>query len=218
MLPLELGGRRVARIAVAKRELEMREQVLTDRERMLASEVRAKFGEALAEVLKLGFTEELLAASRRGYKLVVARVVEGRTAPLEQNMVLVEVNRLRSMRETSEGKVQVAMLELRNLMGMNPEAPNSMQRRMTAGSSLAETTTTGTLGYCALRYISPENPRTPGMARSSRTRSASPPRSRIFATSSNEPASATSIRPSRPDRASRSAPRNNGWSSAMTKL
>jgi len=31
--------------------------------------------------------------------------------------------------------------------GMNPEAPNSMQRRMTAGSSLAETTVTGTLGY-----------------------------------------------------------------------
>jgi cobalt-zinc-cadmium efflux system outer membrane protein len=121
MLPLELGGRRVARIAVAQRELEMREQMLADRERMLAADVRAKFGEALAEVLKLGFTEELLAASRRGYRLVVARVVEGRTAPLEQNMVLVEVNRLRSMRETSEGKVQVAMLELRNLAGMNPE-------------------------------------------------------------------------------------------------
>jgi len=123
MLPLELGGRRVARITVAQRELEMREQVLADHERSLAADVRAKFASALAEVLKLGFTEELLTASRRGYKLVVARVVEGRTAPLEQNMVLVEVNRLRSMRETSEGRVQIAMLELRNFMGMNPEEP-----------------------------------------------------------------------------------------------
>jgi cobalt-zinc-cadmium efflux system outer membrane protein len=123
MLPLELGGRRSARIAVAERELEMREQMLADRERSLAADVRVKFGGALAEVLKLGFTEELLRASQRGYKLVVARVVEGRTAPLEQNMVLVEVNRLRSIREVSNGRVQVAMLELRNLIGMGPEEP-----------------------------------------------------------------------------------------------
>ena len=122
-LPLELGGRRPARINVAEREVEVREQMIADRERMLAGEVRAKFGEALAEVLKLGFTEELLTTTRRGYRLVVARVVEGRTAPLEQNMVLVEVNRLRSMRETNEGKVQVALLELRSLIGMKPEEP-----------------------------------------------------------------------------------------------
>jgi cobalt-zinc-cadmium efflux system outer membrane protein len=122
-LPLELGGRRTARVQVAEREVEVRERMVADRERMLAGEVRAKFGEALAEVLKLGFTEDLLTTTRRGYKLVVARVVEGRTAPLEQNMVLVEVNRLRSIREMSEGKVQVAMLELRNLVGMRPEEP-----------------------------------------------------------------------------------------------
>jgi cobalt-zinc-cadmium efflux system outer membrane protein len=123
MLPLELGGRRPARINVAERESELREQALADGERVLAAEVRAKFGEALAAVLKLGFDEDLLATSRRGYRLVVARVVEGRTAPLEQNMVLVEVNRLRSLRETGEGRVQVAMLELRNLIGMEPEEP-----------------------------------------------------------------------------------------------
>jgi cobalt-zinc-cadmium efflux system outer membrane protein len=123
MLPLELGGRRSARVTVAERELEVRKQAVADRERMLSADVRSKFGEALAATLKLGFDEELLATSRHGYKLVVARVMEGRTAPLEQNMVLVELNRLRSIRETSEGKVEIAMLELRNLIGMGPEAP-----------------------------------------------------------------------------------------------
>jgi len=122
-LPLELGGRRKARILVAERELEIREQWVADRERTLAAEVRTKFGEALAEALKLEFTEELLLTTRRGYRLVVARVMEGRTAPLEQNMVLVEVNRLRSLREISEGRVEVAMFELRNLIGMKPEEP-----------------------------------------------------------------------------------------------
>jgi hypothetical protein len=101
---------------------------------------------------------------------------------------------------------------------MNPEAPNSMQRRITAGSSFADTTTTGTLGYCARKYISPEKPRTPGMVRSSSTRSTSFSRSSSAAASSNEPASAISASPNNPDTASRNAPRNRGWSSAMTKL
>ena len=122
-LPLELGGRRRARITVAEIEVELRELEVVLRERTLAAEVRSKFGEALANVYKLGFTEDLLKTSERGYRLVAARVVEGRTAPLEQNMTLVEVNRLRSMRETNEGKVEVAMLELRNLIGMYPEEP-----------------------------------------------------------------------------------------------
>jgi cobalt-zinc-cadmium efflux system outer membrane protein len=123
MLPLELGGRRSARILVAQRELELKESLLADQKRVLAAEVRAKFGEALGELLKLGFTEDLLRTTDEGYRLVAARVTEGRTAPLEQNMVLVEVNRIRSMRENNQGKVEVAMLELRNLMGMRPEEP-----------------------------------------------------------------------------------------------
>jgi outer membrane protein, heavy metal efflux system len=123
MWPLELGGRRPARIRVAERELEMRRQDVANRERMLAADVRAKFGEALAAILKLGFDEDLIATSQRSYNLVAARVTEGGTAPLEQNMVLVELNRLRSLRETAEGKAQIEMLELRNLIGMSPQEP-----------------------------------------------------------------------------------------------
>ncbi|MFN2512927.1 MAG: TolC family protein [Pyrinomonadaceae bacterium] len=123
MLPLELGGRRSARILVAQRELELKVSLLADRERLLAAEVRAKFGEALGELLKLGFTEDLLLTTDEGYRLVAARVTEGRTAPLEQNMVLVEVNRIRSMRESNQGRVEVALFELRNLIGMRPEEP-----------------------------------------------------------------------------------------------
>jgi len=123
MLPLELGGRRPARIRVAERELEMRRQDVANRERVLAADVRGKFGDALAAILKLGFDEDLIATSERGYNLVAARVTEGGTAPLEQNMLLVELNRLRSMRESAEGKTQIEMLELRNLIGMTPDEP-----------------------------------------------------------------------------------------------
>lgn len=123
MLPLELGGRRSARVLVAQKELEVKERLLADRERLLAAEVRNKFGGALAEILKLGFSEDLINTTDRGFRLVAAKVREGRTAPLEENMLLVEVNRIRSVRETNEGKVEVALLELRNLIGMRPEEP-----------------------------------------------------------------------------------------------
>jgi outer membrane protein, heavy metal efflux system len=122
-LPLELGGRRAARIAVAQRELEMRRYDFANRERLLAAEVRMTFGEALAQTLRVALTEELLANSRDGYDLVAARVNAGATAPLEQNLVLVEVNRLRSQRENVAGKLEVLLLELRNLVGMPPEQP-----------------------------------------------------------------------------------------------
>jgi cobalt-zinc-cadmium efflux system outer membrane protein len=122
-LPLELGGRRSARIRVAERELEIRRQAAAERERQLAAEVRSKFGEALAAALKLEFAEEIVDNAKQNFELVAAKVAEGRTAPLEQSMEAVELNRMRAERETSEGLVEMRMFELRNLVGMSPEEP-----------------------------------------------------------------------------------------------
>ena len=122
-LPLELGGRRTARIRVARRELAIRQQAAAERERQLAAEVRTKFGESLAAILKLMFTEEMLALAEQNYSLTAAKVDEGRTPPLEGNQELVELNRLRAEREAAESSVETKMFELRNLVGMTPEEP-----------------------------------------------------------------------------------------------
>jgi cobalt-zinc-cadmium efflux system outer membrane protein len=122
-LPLELGGRRKTRINVAEAELNLREKEVANRERLLAAEVRAEFGKALAQTLKLKLIEDLLESVLQGFRLVQARVMEGKTPPLEENMTLVELNRLRSLRETEAGKTEIAFLELRNLLGMKPEEP-----------------------------------------------------------------------------------------------
>lgn len=127
MLPLELGGRRGARINVAQAELEIRELALANQERLLAAEVRSKFGEALAQIKKLELVESLLASTKQGYELIAARVTEGRTAPLEGNMLVVEVNRLRSLRESTAGKTEVVVFELKNLIGMKPEESLRLQ-------------------------------------------------------------------------------------------
>lgn len=122
-LPLELGGRRSARIRVAERELEIRRQAVAERERQLAAEVRAKFGEALAAAMKLKFTEEIIHTAKENFELVAAKVAEGRTPPLERSLESVELNRMRAERETAEGIVEMRMFELRNLAGMSPEEP-----------------------------------------------------------------------------------------------
>lgn len=121
-IPLEIGGRIAARKRIAESELEIRKLAAAERERLLAGEVRTKFGEALAAILKLRFTEEILMTARRNYDLVAAQVEEGRRAPLEQNIEVVELNRIRAMREDAEAAAELAMLELRNLMGLEPDA------------------------------------------------------------------------------------------------
>ena len=122
-LPLELGGRRGARVRIAERELEIRRLAVAERERQLAAEVRTKFGEALAAILKLKFVEDMHAAGAENYDLVSAQVNEGRRAPLEKNMELVELNRMLALHETSEAEVEILLLELRNIIGMPPGTP-----------------------------------------------------------------------------------------------
>jgi cobalt-zinc-cadmium efflux system outer membrane protein len=126
-LPLELGGRRPARIRVAEREADIRRLAVAERERLLAAEVRSKFGEALAAVFRLRFVEETLAAATENYRLVSALVDEGRRPPLEQNMETVELNRIRAMRERAEGDVEIRLFELRNLIGLAPSEPLRLQ-------------------------------------------------------------------------------------------
>lgn len=122
-VPLEIGGRRSARVAVAERKAELDKTLLAESERQLAAEVRSKFGSVLAKALKLKITEEALLFVFDTYDLVRSNVKEGYTAPLDQNMLLVELNRLRSKREKDEGQVRIAMLELKNLLGLGPETP-----------------------------------------------------------------------------------------------
>jgi len=122
-LPLELGGRRAARVSVAAKELEIRRLAAAEAERELAAEVRNKFGEALTAILKLQFTEKTLSLARDNVDLVAAQVAEGRRPPLEQNMETVELNRIRALRESAEAAVELRMLELKNLLGIDPRQP-----------------------------------------------------------------------------------------------
>jgi cobalt-zinc-cadmium efflux system outer membrane protein len=118
--PLDLF-RRSGRVAVAEREIEATERAVADRERLLAADVRTKYGEAAAALRELAISDDLLAATVRQMALVRARVEQGSTPPLERNMVDVEVRRLEAERLLQAGKVEAAFVGLKRLLGVSAD-------------------------------------------------------------------------------------------------
>lgn len=120
--PLDLF-RRAGRVAVADREVEATERAVADRERLLAADVRLKYGEVVGALRELAIGDELIAATARQSALVRARVEQGSTPPLEQNMLEVEVRRLDAERLLQAGKVETALVGLKRLLGMAVDQP-----------------------------------------------------------------------------------------------
>ena len=122
-LPLELKGRRRARVDVAAREIEMREAEVRDFERRLIAEVRLKYAEAIAATRNLKLAEDQLKLARESHRLTIARVDAGKSAPLEQNLLFVELSRVEAMRVGTESRAEAAMFELKKIVGMSHEEP-----------------------------------------------------------------------------------------------
>jgi cobalt-zinc-cadmium efflux system outer membrane protein len=126
-LPLDLNRRNEGRVGVAERELEMKGAQVAERERQLRAGVRMKAGELLAARRNLRFTEELLEVNRNALGLVQQRVRRGAVPSLEENLMLVEVNRLDATRRILESRVEVLRLQLKTLAGLEPDAPLSIR-------------------------------------------------------------------------------------------
>jgi cobalt-zinc-cadmium efflux system outer membrane protein len=122
-VPIELGGKRGRRIDLARAELEAAEAEVADRERRLTLEVRTSYAEALAALNELEATEGINQLDLQTTRFVQARVNEGETAPLELNLLRVEVDRLRSRRALIEGRLQTALFKLKALAGVPANEP-----------------------------------------------------------------------------------------------
>jgi cobalt-zinc-cadmium efflux system outer membrane protein len=117
-VPLEIGGKRRRRIDLAQAELAAAEAAVADRERRLANDVRIAYAEAMAAQRELSLTVEINNLDTQTVRVVETRVIEGETAPLELNLLRVELERLRSRRALVEGRLQAAMLRLKSLAGV----------------------------------------------------------------------------------------------------
>jgi len=137
-VPLELAGQRGRRVDLAEAELEAAEADVADRVRRLASDVRLAFIDTLAALRELEVTENLYSLDAETARIVKARVEEGDAAPLELNLLLAEVDRLRARRELVEGRLQASSARLKQLIGMAPD--EQLRLRETLMAPLLPTT------------------------------------------------------------------------------
>ncbi len=136
-LPLEINGQRRSRINLARVEVEAATAEIADRERRLAAEVRAAYAETLALIREIEITEGVNSLDTEMARIVEARVEEGDSAPIELNLLRVEVERLKSRRTLVEGRLQAAMLRLKTLAGIPVSEPLRVREDLAASLSPA---------------------------------------------------------------------------------
>lgn len=122
-LPIEIYGRRNARISAAQIAIDASLAEVRNRERTLVANILTNYAEALAALRELDATERLLELDLQTTRFVQVRVNEGETAPLELNLLQAEVERLRARRELVEGRLQSAFTQLKLLAGIPFEDP-----------------------------------------------------------------------------------------------
>ncbi len=119
--PLDLF-RRGGRMAVADGEVVATELAVTDRQRLLAADVRMRYGEVLVGVRESEILDEVVNTTRRQLALVRSRVEEGASPPIERDLLDVELRRLESDRLLQAGRTEAAVFELKRLLGMAPDS------------------------------------------------------------------------------------------------
>jgi len=120
--PLDLF-RRGARVASADRQIDVSRFAAADRERLLISDVRQQYGMAAVAIRDVRVADELLTAFERQLELVRARVAEGSTPSLERDLLEVEVRRIDAERLLAAGRADVALVQLKPLLGMPQDEP-----------------------------------------------------------------------------------------------
>ena len=129
--PLDLF-RRSARTAVADARITVTTFGVADRERLLAGEVRERYGDVLVAVRDLEVLDAVIQAVTRQRDVLVARVDAGRAPPLERDRVQVEVQQLEGERLLQLGQVEAAVVALKRVLGMPAAAPLTVRDSLEA--------------------------------------------------------------------------------------
>ena len=120
--PLDLS-RRGGRVQTAERSRQATQFAVADRERLLIADVRMQYGTAAAAVRDVVVADDLVAAAQRQWDVVRARVDAGGTPPLERDLLEVELRRFEAGRLLAAGRADVAVVQLKQLLGMSPDEP-----------------------------------------------------------------------------------------------
>jgi cobalt-zinc-cadmium efflux system outer membrane protein len=119
--PLDLF-RRDGRIAVADHEVATAQLAVADRERVLAADVRTRYGDVLATIRDLALFDEIVAATQNQFDLLRSRVEQGASPPLERDLLDVELRRVQAERLLQTARTETAVFELKRVLGMKADA------------------------------------------------------------------------------------------------
>jgi len=136
--PLDLGGRKDARVSVAEQELVVKQAQVADRARRLAADIQLKAGEVLAAARNLKVTGDLIAENRKTQKLIGRRVAEGAAPALDEQLLLVEITRLEAQRAGQAGRLESLRFQLMPLIGASPGAPLEISETIERAFGLPE--------------------------------------------------------------------------------
>lgn len=131
-LPIEFGAKRQRRIDLAEAELAATEAEVANRERQLTREVLAAYADAVSVLRELQITNEVQELDAQTARVVRTRVDQRDAPPLELNLLLTEVDRLRSRRALLEGRVDAALITLKNLVGAPSGEPLTISEQLVA--------------------------------------------------------------------------------------
>lgn len=120
---LEAAGKRSGRLRVAEYTLRLASAELSARGRQLAIEIRLKAAEALAGQAQLTELARLSDSLVESLALLDARVARGDAAPLERQLLQVELSRLHARQRLAEGRLAADTAALRQLCGLSPNEP-----------------------------------------------------------------------------------------------
>jgi cobalt-zinc-cadmium efflux system outer membrane protein len=121
-LPLEVG-RRSRRLSVASEEVARMRHEVANQERLLAGAIGRKAAE-LAEIeARLALLRELAKLHTESLSLIRARVAEGVSPRLEENLQIVELRQTEAQRAMLDARHRALLEELKGQLGWSEETP-----------------------------------------------------------------------------------------------
>jgi cobalt-zinc-cadmium efflux system outer membrane protein len=140
----ELGGKRSKRVAVAQLEYDRAVADVRALERQIAAEIRSAYAQALAAARQLDIAERLIALDQELARVTEARLKEGDVAPLDLNLVRVEVDRLHAQSVQSRADLTAQLVTLQTLAGFEPTEPLTLAPALERPPSLELTVAAAT--------------------------------------------------------------------------
>ena len=118
--PFETFGKRTSRVKVAELSVALAEAEVDGRSTQLAYEIETGYLSMVYERERMAVLDRVLESLRDSHRLTEARVREGDAAPLEAQLLAVELSRAEAERADATGRLAAAELELRRLAGLTP--------------------------------------------------------------------------------------------------